>query len=86
MARPRNNVMKLPRTVRWRICKLFEDGAEYDVIRNDPEVFAECDKIKNKDGYPLKLHNSSILAYLHGQDYKDYVEEFKKRHFEDAIK
>ena len=69
MSRPRNNLMKLPAEVRYRIYRLLEDGAEYDEVRDDEIVSAACASMVDKTGTALVLHNGSILAYREGEEY-----------------
>ena len=72
MGRPRNNIMKLDAETRLRVCKLLDDGATYDEIREDEIIAAECAEKK------LTLHNRSFLAYRTGNEF----DEFRKRRFE----
>lgn len=76
MARPRNNITKLPREIRLRVFKLLDDGVEYNDIRNDSEISASCAE------RGLTIHNTSILAFCRGDEYQEYVNEIKKRNFE----
>lgn len=63
MAKPRNNVAKLPPEIRFRIFKMLDNEATNDDIRNDPDVIAACQNVEKKEGKPLVLHNSSISAF-----------------------
>lgn len=71
MARPRNNLAKLPSDVRYRVYRLLEDGAEYDDVREDEIVAAAC-RDKGADGVPLALHNSTILAFRGGAEFEQW--------------
>ena len=66
MARPRNNITKLPKSIRLHVCEMLEDGAEYDEVRTDPEVAAAC----RERG--LELHNATFLAYRTGVEYAEF--------------
>ena len=66
MAGPRNNYSRLPWAVRCRILNMLYDGAEYDEIRNDPEVSAACAERK------LTLHNATFLAVRKCDEYKEF--------------
>lgn len=66
MARPRNNIMRLPVDIRLIICALLHDGATYDEVRED-EVVAEALAEKK-----LALHNNSFLAYREGVEFGEY--------------
>ena len=63
MAKPRNNVAKLPFEARKRVCELLFDGATYDAIR---------DAIQVEHYAAGELHNTSLLAYKEGSEYKEY--------------
>ena len=67
MARPRNNITKLPQETRLRIAHLLDDGATYDDLRADAEVAAAC---RQRGG--LVLHNKSFLAYRESSEYDEY--------------
>jgi hypothetical protein len=73
MARPRNNVMKLPRAVRWRVFQLVDNGASYDEVRSNPEVSSACSKLN------IIIHNASILAYMKGKECEEYKVEVIKQ-------
>ncbi|MCF6174830.1 MAG: hypothetical protein L3J71_03580 [Victivallaceae bacterium] len=66
--RQRNNITRLSAAIRTRICMLLDDGAEYDDIRDDAEVAAECTERH------LKLHGTTFLAYKSSDEYAGYVE------------
>lgn len=67
MARPRNNIVRLPTEIRMRICELIENGETYDAIREDAEVKAACDERE------LAIHNSSLGAYRSSPEFDEYV-------------
>lgn len=66
MARPRNNIMRLPQPIRWRICELLEDGCTYDQVRADAEVAAACVE------RGLAIHGTTFLAFINGPGYAEY--------------
>jgi len=66
MAKPRNNICKLPPEVRTVICEALDNGFTYDQIRNMPEVAAACGELN------LALHNKSFLTYSQGDEYSEY--------------
>jgi hypothetical protein len=66
MARPRNNITKLPTEIRLRICELIEDGRTYDEIRADETVKTALEERE------LAIHNSSLGAYLKSPEFKEY--------------
>lgn len=66
MARPRNNIMRLPQPIRWRICELLEDGCTYDQVRADAEVSAACVE------RGLAIHGTTFLAFINGPGYAEY--------------
>lgn len=66
MARPRNNITKLPTETRLRICELIEDGRTYDEIRDDETVKTA---LKERE---LAIHNSTLGAYLKSPEFKEY--------------
>lgn len=66
MARARNNIVKLSWDSRSVICEMLFAGEEYDAIRTDAAVSAECtDK-------GLTLHGTTFLAYSKGTEYVEY--------------
>ena len=77
MARPRNNIMKLAVETRLRICELLDDSYEYDDIRKDELVAAECAEKK------LTIHNSTFLAYLNGVEFEEY--RMRRREWSDSL-
>ncbi len=61
MARARNNITKLSWDSRLRICELLDDGVEYDDIRHDADIAAECQEKS------LTIHNKGtcpVLAFV----------------------
>jgi hypothetical protein len=66
MARPRNNITRLPAGIRLRICELLDDGATYDAIRADAEIAAACQGIE--------LHNSTFGAYRESAEFAEFCE------------
>lgn len=72
MARPRNNITKLPTEIRMRICELIEDGRSYDDIRADETIKAACDSRKTA------IHNSSLLAYRASPEFDEYRQMRRK--------
>jgi len=63
MAKPRNNVSKLPFEARKRVCEMLFDGCSYESIREAIQA----------EHYALgELHNSSLLAYSQGSEYQEY--------------
>lgn len=66
MARPRNNITKLPTEIRMRICELLEDGLTYDEIRDDAEIKAACEDRK------IAIHNSTLGAYRASVEFDEY--------------
>ncbi|MCX6984794.1 MAG: DUF3486 family protein [Lentisphaerae bacterium] len=67
MARPRNNIVRLPTEIRMRICELIENGETYDDIRADIEIKAACDERS------IAIHNSSLGAYRSSAEFDEYV-------------
>lgn len=65
-AKPRNNYAKLPWEIRKRVLRLLLDGAEYEAIRQDPEVAAAC------AARGLSLHNTTFAAVRRSDDYRKY--------------
>lgn len=72
MARARNNITKLPRPVRWRICELLDDGVEYDAIRADADVAAACAE------RGLVIHNTSMLAFRQSPEFDEYLKSLRQ--------
>jgi hypothetical protein len=72
MARARNNITKLSWDSRLRICELLDDGVEYDDIRHDADIAAECAEKS------LTIHNSTFLAYSNGPEYVEYRKRRRK--------
>ena len=70
--RQRNNYARLPFEVRQRVLAMLYDGAEYDDIRNAPEVKAACEQRK------IVLHNATFLAVRRGEEYRQYGEALAK--------
>ena len=70
--KPRNNYARLPFEVRQRVLAMLYDGAEYDDIRNAPEVKAACEQRK------IVLHNATFLAVRRGEEYRQYGEALAK--------
>ena len=66
--KPRNNYARLPFEVRQRVLAMLYDGAEYEDIRNAPEVKAACEQRK------IVLHNATFLAVRRGEEYRQYGE------------
>ncbi|MDD4817107.1 MAG: DUF3486 family protein [Victivallaceae bacterium] len=66
MARQRNNVSRLPQSVRAVIAAALDEGQTYDAIRALPEVAAACAE------RGLALHNNSFLAYSQSAEYDEY--------------
>ncbi len=66
MARPRNNITKLPKEIRLQICELLDNGATYDDVRTDPEIAKACSELD------LELHNKTFLAYRSGAEFTEY--------------
>lgn len=60
-----------------RICELLDDGAEYDEIRADELVAAEC------AGKELTIHNSTFLAYRNGIEFEEYC--MRRREWSDSL-
>lgn len=71
-ARPRNNITRLPQSVRYLICELLDNGATYDSVRNHPEVAAAC---AERD---LTLHGSSFGAYRESAEFDEYRRAVRK--------
>jgi len=63
--RRRNNISRLPASVRERFCELIIDGVGYDGIKEDPAIKKEC--ITRK----IRIHNSSILAFKNSEEYEE---------------
>jgi DNA-binding ferritin-like protein (Dps family) len=78
MRRPRNNIAKLSWDSRSIICELLFDGAEYDTIRNDADVAAECAE------KGLTLHGTTFQAYREGAEYLEYAR--RRRQWDDDFK
>ena len=70
--RQRNNYARLPFEVRQRVLAMLYDGAEYDDIRNAPEIKAACEQRK------IVLHNATFLAVRRGEEYRQYGEALAK--------
>ncbi len=70
--RQRNNYSRLPFEVRQRVLAMLYDGAEYDDIRNAPEIKAACEQRK------IVLHNATFLAVRRGEEYRQYGEALAK--------
>lgn len=70
--KPRNNYARLPFEVRQRVLAMLYDGAEYDDIRNAPEVKTACEQRK------IVLHNATFLAVRRGEEYRQYGEALAK--------
>ena len=70
--KPRNNYARLPFEVRQRVLAMLYDGAEYEDIRNAPEVKAACEQRK------IVLHNATFLAVRRGEEYRQYGEALSK--------
>ena len=70
--KPRNNYSRLPFETRQKVLALLYDGAEYDDIRNDPEVKSACEQRK------IVLHNATFLAVRRGEEYRQYGEALAK--------
>ena len=70
--KPRNNYSRLPFEVRQRVLAMLYDGAEYDDIRNAPEIKAACEQRK------IVLHNATFLAVRRGEEYRQYGEALAK--------
>ena len=77
--KPRNNYSRLPFETRQKVLALLYDGAEYDDIRNDPEVRSACEQRK------IVLHNATFLAVRRSEEYQRYGEALSKaqKHLED---
>ena len=77
--KPRNNYSRLPFETRQKVLAMLYDGAEYDDIRNDPEVRSACEQRK------IVLHNATFLAVRRSEEYQRYGEALSKaqRHLED---
>ena len=77
--KPRNNYSRLPFETRQKVLALLYDGAEYDDIRNDPEVKSACEQRK------IVLHNATFLAVRRSEEYQRYGEALSKaqKHLED---
>jgi hypothetical protein len=58
--------MKLAPETRLRICELLDNGAEYDEVRKDDVVAAECVEKS------LELHNTTFKAFLEGNEFDEY--------------
>ena len=70
--KPRNNYSRLPFEVRQRVLAMLYDGAEYDDIRNAPEIKAACEQRK------IVLHNATFLAVRRGEEYRQYGDALAK--------
>ena len=70
--KPRNNYARLPFEVRQRVLAMLYDGAEYEDIRNAPEIKAACEQRK------IVLHNATFLAVRRGEEYRQYGEALAK--------
>ena len=70
--KPRNNYARLPFEVRQRVLAMLYDGAEYEDIRNAPEVKAACEQRK------IVLHNATFLAVRRSEEYRQYGEALAK--------
>lgn len=66
MARPRNNISKLPADIRCIISEMLFDAMEYEEIRNAPIVKQACEK----KGY--QLSNGAFAKYMTGKEHKMY--------------
>lgn len=77
--KPRNNYSRLPFETRQKVLAMLYDGAEYDDIRNDPEVKSACEQRK------IVLHNATFLAVRRSEEYQRYGEALSKaqKHLED---
>lgn len=76
MARPRNNIAKLPLDIRERICELLDDGVEYEAIRSDATVAAACAAAGD-----LTLHGTTFLAYRNSPEFAEYCK--RRREWQD---
>jgi hypothetical protein len=68
MAKQRNNVAKLPFEARKRVCEMLFDSFTYDAIR---------DAVQGEHYGVGALHNTSLLAYSHGAEYREYCDSRK---------
>lgn len=78
MSRQRNNITRLPLSVRARISELLDDGATYDEVRADA-VVAEALAAAGD----LSLHSSTFAAYRESVEYKEFCQA--RRRFGDDI-
>jgi len=78
MSRQRNNITRLPLSVRARISELLDDGATYDEVRADATV-AEALSAAGE----LVLHSSTFAAYRESVEYKEFCQA--RRRFGDDI-
>jgi len=78
MARQRNNISRLPLSIRARIAELLDDGATYDEIREDEVVSAAL-----AEAGGLALHSSTFGAYRESAEYQEFCRA--RRRFGDDI-
>lgn len=78
MARQRNNISRLPLSIRARIAELLDDGATYDEIRSDEVVSAAL-----AEAGGLALHSSTFGAYRESAEYQEFCRA--RRRFGDEI-
>ena len=78
MSRQRNNITRLPLSVRARISELLDDGATDDEVRADATV-AEALSAAGE----LVLHSSTFAAYRESVEYKEFCQA--RRRFGDDI-
>ena len=78
MARQRNNISRLPLSIRARIAELLDDGATYDEIREDEVVSAAL-----AEAGGLALHSSTFGAYRESAEYQEFCHA--RRRFGDDI-
>jgi len=78
MARQRNNISRLPLSIRARIAELLDDGATYDDIRSDEVVSAALGEAGG-----LALHSSTFGAYRESSEYQEFCRT--RRRFGDEI-
>lgn len=69
--------MKLSPETRLEICRMLDEGAEYDAIRTAPEIAEECAEKS------LALHGSTFLAYQSSAEFDEYRK--RRRQWDDGF-